>query len=138
MNMETGYRRAIGWISIVLAVGVLVSCASSPKTGPTASETTAQWNAAVDKQIHDAQRAGNMKQYGQQLSDLKRSLSQDIAALDEKALELNSNYASNRDEARQMVADFMQKRDAALAQYRDIIFAMRREVTAAEWKSLND
>ena len=79
-----------------------------------------------------------MKQYGQQLFDLKKSLSQEIAALDEKSIELNSNYASTRDEARQMVADFMQKRDAALAQYRDIIFAMRREVTAAEWKTLND
>ena len=77
-------------------------------------------------------------QYGQQLFALQKSLSHDIAGFNEKALELNANYDSTRDEARKMVANFVQKRNAALAQYRDIIFAMRREVSAAEWKALTD
>jgi hypothetical protein len=69
---------------------------------------------------------------------VRKSLSHDIAAFNEKALELNANYDSTKDEARKMVANFVQKRNAALAQYRDIIFAMRREVSAAEWKALTD
>jgi hypothetical protein len=137
MNMKTGYLRAIGWMSIVLAVGLLVSCASSPKTVPTISgETASQWNATVDKHIPDAKRAGKLKQFGRQLFELQDLLSRDIAGLNEKAVALNANYGSTREEARQLTADFFEKRNAALAQYRDVIFAMRREVSAEEWKAL--
>ena len=137
MNMKTGYLRAIGWMLIVLAVGFLVSCASSPKMVPTISgETPSQWNATVDKHIPDAMRAGNLKQFGRQLFELQDSLSRDIAGLNEKAVALNANYGSTKEEARQLMADFYQKRNAALAQYRDVIFAMRREVSAEEWKAL--
>jgi hypothetical protein len=137
MYMKTEYRRAMGWMSIVLAVGFLVSCASSPKTVPTFSEETApQWNATVDKHIPDAKRAGKLKQFGLQLFELQDFLSRDIAGLNEKAVVLNANYGSTREEVRQLMADFFEKRNAALAQYRDVIFAMRREVSAEEWKAL--
>lgn len=124
-------------MSILLAVGFLVSCASSPKTVPTLSdETASQWNATVDKHIPDAKRAGNLKQFGRQLFELQDLLSRDIAGLNEKAIALNANYGSTKEEARQLMADFIAKRNAALAQYRDIIFAMRHEVSAEEWKVL--
>jgi hypothetical protein len=124
---------------IALVLGFVMACASPPELLPTPTdETAAKWNAAVKKHIQDPQRASKMMQYGQQLFDLQKSLSRDIAALDEKGFELNASYTSTRDEARQMVANFMQKRNVALAQYRVLIFAMRREVTAAEWKALND
>jgi hypothetical protein len=127
----------MGWMSIVLAVGFLVSCASSPKTVPTISEETAsQWNATVDKHIPDAKRAAKLKQFGLQLFELQDLLSRDIAGLNEKAVALNANYGSTREETRQLMADFIEKRNAALAQYRDIIFAMRHEVSAEEWKAL--
>jgi hypothetical protein len=137
MNMKTGYLRAIGWMLIVLTVGLLVSCASPPKTVPTISgETPSQWNATVDKHIPDAKRAGKLKQFGRQLFELQDLLSRDIAGLNEKAVALNANYGSTREETRQLMADFIEKRNAALAQYRDIIFAMRHEVSAEEWKAL--
>jgi len=124
-------------MSILLAVGFLVSCASSPKMVPTLSdETASQWNATVDKHIPDAQRAGNLKQFGQQLFELQDLLSRDIADLNEKAVALNANYGSTREEAQLLSAAYTEKRNAALAQYRDVIFAMRREVSAEEWKAL--
>jgi hypothetical protein len=137
MNKKTSYRTAMGWMSILLAVGFLVSCASSPKTVPTLSkETPSQWNATVDKHIPDAKRAGKLKLYGQQLFELQDSLSRDIAGLNEEAVALNANYGSTREEARLLMADFFDKRNAALALYRDVIFEMRREVSAEEWKAL--
>jgi hypothetical protein len=136
MNVKTGYRRATLLMSIVLALGFLVSCASAPRMVPTIRETAAQWNADVEKQIPDAQRAGRLKQLGLQLIELQDSLSSDIAVLNEQAVALNANYGATRDDARQLVAGFFEKRTAALAQYRDVVFAMRREVSAEEWKAL--
>ena len=136
MNVKTGHRRATLLMSIVLASGFLMSCASAPRMVPTIRETASQWNADVDKQIQDAQRAGRLKQLGLQLIELQDSLSSDIAVLNEQAVALNANYGATRDEARQLVAGFFEKRTAALAQYRDVVFAMRREVSAEEWKAL--
>lgn len=139
MNTLPTYRTAAGWMVIVLAFGFVMSCASPPELLPTLTdETSAKWNAAVKKHVPDPQRASKMMQFGQQLFDLQQSLAGDIAALNAQGVELNANYGATREEARQMVANFMQKRNAALAQYRDLIFAMRREVTSAEWKALND
>jgi hypothetical protein len=103
---------------------------------PTIRETASQWNADVDKHISDAQRAGRVKQLGLQLIELQDSLASDIAGLNEKAVELNANYSATKEETRQLVAVFFEKRNAALAQYRDVVIAIRREVSAEEWKAL--
>ena len=136
MSMPTRYCKTTILISIALAFGSLLSCASATRMVPTIRETASQWNADVDKHIPDAQRAGRVKQLGLQLIELQDSLSSDIAVLNEQAVELNSNYGSTREEARQLLAAFFEKRTAALAQYRDVVFAMRREVSAGEWKAL--
>jgi hypothetical protein len=128
--------RWLVWIAVLLAAGCLGSCASSPKKGLPLTEAASQWNATVDKHIPDAQRASKLKQLGQQLVELQKSISRDIAGLNEKAVALNANYESTKKEARQLVATFSEKRNSALAQYRDIIFAMRHEVSAEEWKTL--
>jgi hypothetical protein len=124
-------------ISIALAFGSLMACAkAAPRMVPTIKETASQWNAAVDKYIPDTQRAGKVKQLGLQLIELQDSLSSDIAVLNGKAVDLNENYGSTPEAARQLLAVFFEKRNAALAQYRDVVFAMRREVSAEEWKAL--
>ena len=97
------------WIAVLLAAGCLGSCASSPEKGLPLAEAASQWNATVDKHIPDAQRAGKLKQLGQQLVELQNSLSRDIAGLNEKAVALNANYESTGEEARQLVAAFSEK-----------------------------
>jgi hypothetical protein len=137
MTMNTRFRKATLLMSIALAIGFLASCASSPERVPTLSDKTAsQWDATVEKHIPDAQRAGNLKQLGQELAALQESLSRDVTELSDKAVALNMNYDATKEEARQLIADFAVKRKAALEKYRDIIFAMRREASADEWKAL--
>ena len=128
--------RWLAWIAVLLTAGCFGAWASPPEKGLPLTEAASQWNAAVEKHIPDAQRAHNLKQLGQQLAELQNSISRDIAGLNEKAVALNENYESTREEARQMLAAFFGKRNSALTQYRDIIFAMRREVSAEEWKTL--
>ena len=136
MKMNRVYRSTSMLMAAVLMAGILVSCASAPRMVPTIRETALQWNADVDKHIPDAQRAGRVKQLGLQLIDLQDSLLSDIAGLNENAVELNANYGATKEETRQLVAVFFEKRNAALAQYRDVVFAIRREVSAEEWKAL--
>jgi hypothetical protein len=121
---------------LALTIGFLIACAPAQRMVPTISETAFQWNADVDKHIPDAQRAGRLKQLGLQLIELQDSLLSDISVLNEQAVELNANYGATKEEARQLVADFFEKRNIALAQYRDVVFALRREVSAEEWKAL--
>jgi hypothetical protein len=128
--------RWLAWIAVLLAAGCFGSCASSPEKGLPLTEANSQWNATVEKHIPDAQRASKLKQLGQQLVELQNSTSRDIAGLNEKAAALNENYESTREEAQQLVAALFEKRNSALAQYRDIIFAMRREVSPEDWNAL--
>jgi hypothetical protein len=136
MDVKNSYRKAMLPATMALAIGFLVSCAPATRMVPTISETASQWNADVDKHIPDAERAGRLKQLGLQLIELQDSLLSYIAVLNEQAVELNSNYGATKEETRQLVAVFFEKRNAALTQYRDVIFAMRREVSADEWKAL--
>jgi septal ring factor EnvC (AmiA/AmiB activator) len=138
MRRMQGFKTATLLITMALAIGLVLSCTSSPPSLLPYDEAASQWDATVDQHIHDAQRAGKLKQLGRQLDELQKSLSADITEFKEKATALNANYDSTKDELWQLVGEFEQKRNAALAQYRDIIFAMRREVSAEEWKALID
>lgn len=136
MKRMYAYQKAMVLLAVV--IGFVLSCASSPPSLLPYDEAASQWDATVDKHIHDARRAGKLKQFGRQLNDLQTSLSFDINYLNESFTELNSNYASTEDDMWQLVSSFEPKRKAALAQYRDIIFAIRQEVSAKEWKAMID
>ena len=128
------------WMAMVMtiAIGLILACASSKPSMLPYDEAASQWDATVDKHIPDAQRADKVKELGRQLDDLQASLSADIDALKEQFIALNANYASTENEMWQLVRGFESKRKAALDEYREIIFAMRREVSQKEWKAMID
>ncbi|WP_455211405.1 hypothetical protein [Kaarinaea lacus] len=127
----------IAWpLVIAFSVVLVVACSSSPKSPPSKDESITDWNARVDNLIADPQRAEKIKQLGQQFIELKNSMAKDFAQMNDKAAEFNANYDTTTDEALQFFQQFEQKRSDALAQYRDLIFAMRSEVSAEEWKAL--
>ena len=77
-----------------------------------------------------------------QMGDVKRAeekiakIEQDIEDLNRKFMALNENYNATQAEVQELIGEFQETRNARFAQYRDIIFAMRREVNADEWKRL--
>jgi hypothetical protein len=115
---------------------LFVSCSSSPKRVELNNETAQDWNATVDKTIKDSQRAEKLKQLGQQLIDVSSSIQQDVEAFNQKAMALNEKYDATHDELQQMIDEFSAQRNPKFAEYRDIIFAMRSEVSAEEWQAL--
>jgi hypothetical protein len=136
MNRILDYIRIPLVVIITLSLLLTLSCATGTKAPPTLEETVAEWNSHVDKVIPDVRRAENIKRLGQQLLSLRENMSADIAELNTKAKELNSNYEATTDEAMALFDLYEQKRHAALDHYRDIILAIRSEVSADEWKAL--
>jgi DNA anti-recombination protein RmuC len=119
-----------------LAFWFVVSCSSTPAKVELSEETVAEWNAAVDKTIQDPQRAAKLKDLGKQLIDVSEATEQDIEALNRQMMALNEDYNATQAEMQELIGDFQETRNARFAQYRDIIFAMRSEVSADEWKHL--
>jgi hypothetical protein len=121
---------------VALTFSFVVSCSSTPEKVEISEATVAEWNATVDKTIQDPQRAAKLKDLGQQLIDVSEATEQDIEVLNRQFMALNENYNATQADMQELVGDFQETRNARFAQYRDIIFAMRREVSADEWKHL--
>ena len=125
-------------LTLPLVVAMFVSCSSTPNTGLFATDEAANdWNATVDKTIKEPERAAELKRLGQQLIDVSSSIQQDIADFNKKAMALNENYDATHEDLQVLIDDLVEKRNPKYAEYRDLIFAMRSEVSADEWKALN-
>jgi len=125
-------------LALPLTLLLFVSCSSAPKQVELTDDTTEQWNAAVEKTITEPERAAKLKQLGQQLVDVSSSIQQDIEAANKQLMALNENYDASHEGMQKILGDFSEKRNPKFIEYRDIIFAMRSEVSAEEWKALND
>ncbi len=125
-------------LALPLAFVLFVSCSSAPKQVAFTEETTEQWNATVEKTISQPERAAKLKRLGQQLIDVSSSIQQDVEVFNHQAMALNENYNTSHEELQQVIEKFSKKRNPKFVEYRDIIFAMRSEVSAEEWKALTE
>jgi DNA anti-recombination protein RmuC len=125
-------------LALPLVVALFVSCSSSPNKVELTEETTEHWNAQVEETIKDPERAAKLKKLGQQLIDVSSAIQQDIETANQQLIALNENYDATHEELQKILGDFSEKRNPKFDEYRDIIFAMRSEVSAEEWKALID
>ena len=126
------------FLALPLVVAFFVSCSSSPNKVELTEETTEHWNAQVEETIKDPERSAKLKKLGQQLIDVSSAIQQDIETANQQLMALNENYDATHEELQKILGDFSEKRNPKFSEYRDIIFAMRSEVSAEEWKALND
>ena len=130
-------KHAIAFLlALPIVVALFVSCSSSPKKVVLSEDTTQSWNAQVEETIKDPQRAATLKQLGQQLIEVSSSIQQDVEAFNQKAMALNEDYDATHEQLQQLIDEFSAQRNPKFAEYRDIIFAMRSEVSAEEWQAL--
>jgi outer membrane murein-binding lipoprotein Lpp len=135
MKNLSGYK-AFFIVLVPLVFLLILSCSSTQKKHELTDETVADWNATVDKAISEPQRAARLKELGQQMIDVANSIQQDVNALNQKIMLLNEDYTATHEELQQMVEEFSEQRNPKFDEYRDIIFAMRSEVSPEEWKAL--
>ena len=136
MKQTSGYKAAFLLALVPMVFWIVVSCSSAPKSVALTDETVANWNTTVEKTIAEPQRAAKLKELGRQLINVSKSIQQDVEALNQKGMVLNENYDTTKAEFQQVVGEFVEKRNPKFVRYRDIIFAMRSEVSADEWKAL--
>ena len=126
---------------ILLAIGVIsavVSCSSGSDKLSLATQNSGEWTSLVDKTILEPERAVRVKQLGFRLFELADSASTDIIKLSENATSLSTNYQCTKEEWQKLFDEFTEIRKANFAKYRDVLFAMRKEVNEKEWKELTN
>lgn len=136
MQKFSKYHIVFSVVLVPVVLALFVACSSSPKKHALTDETVAEWNATVDKTISEPQRAAKLKELGQQMIDMTYSIQQDVEAFNHKVMLLNEDYAATHEELQQMIDEFSEKRNPKFAEYRDIVFSMRSEVSPEEWKAL--
>jgi len=123
---------------ICTSILLLVSCSSSSSKFTITQHSNEQWADLVDKTIPDQQRATKVKQLGFQLIELADSATQNIEELSAKSVALNENYYATKADLQNVFDEFLKTRKLAFTKYRDIIFAMRSEVSDEEWNKLTN
>ena len=138
MKIISKYKSTIFLLLILNALWLVVSCSSSSEKLSLATSTSEEWAALVDKTIPETERATKVKQLGFRLLELADSASTDIMKLSENASSLGTNYQCTKEEWQKLFDEFTELRKANFAKYRDVLFAMRKEVNEKEWKELTD
>jgi hypothetical protein len=123
---------------IPIILSLIVTCSSTSEKFSFSHSTTDEWNALVDKTIPEQDRAARVKKLGLQMIDLTNLMTDEYEKLDASLLKLNENYNTTREDAKKVLGDFLETRKTTFGQYRDVIFAIRSEVSAEEWKKLTD
>ena len=136
MKSKPNILNSVLWPALAVILWLMAACSSSHTPLVPYDEASSHWDAIVDEHITDAQRAETLKRLGRQLNRLQAGLKTEVEALNKELIALNVDYASTRDDLQQAVAAFTEKRHAVLTEYRDIIFSMRRKVSAEEWDVL--
>ena len=136
MQKVSKHHNAILAVLVPFVLAAFLACSSTPKKHALTDATVAEWNTTVDKTIPEPQRAEKLKELGQQMIAVANSIQQDVEVLNQQVMRLNEDYAATHEDLQQMIDEFAEKRNPKFAKYRDIVFAMRSEVSPEEWKAL--
>ena len=124
---------------VVVVVSILLPGACSPRSKVKESDPEkirAKWEAEVRKIIKDPQRAEKLVGLGVQYEERAPALYAELKKLNLELMDVNRNYDSTREDYEQALGKFTEKKNEALRQYLDSLFAMRQKTTHEEWKAL--
>jgi len=124
---------------VVVVVSILLPGACSPRSKVKESDPEkirAKWEAEVRKIIKDPQRAEKVIDLGVQVEVKQRTLYEELDRLNREMMDVNRNYDSTREDYDRALGKFTEKKNEALSQYLDPLFAMRQQTTSEEWKAL--
>jgi len=136
MRRHIAVKTAATVLFVMMALSISAACSSQSKRPPPLENIGPRWDEHVAKAIHDPARAQSVRDLGRRLIELQDALTNDMEELNRQAAELNANYEASREEFARLVVAFDAKRAEALQQYREVLFAMRGQTSADEWKLL--
>lgn len=119
-----------------LMIWLIISCSSTSTQLSLSHNSADEWIALVEKTIPEQQRVEKVKKLGLEMIDLANTMSQQAEDMSKEATSLNENYKTTKEEMQKVLSKSIEVRNATFAKYRDVVFAMRSEVSADEWKEL--
>ena len=125
----------------VLLLGMilfLAACGAKTKVQEVDDATLrAKWTKEVSKVIKDPPRAEKLIDLGVQYEERAQALFiAELKKLNLEIMDVNRNYDSTREDYDRAFGKFTEKRNEAIRQYLDSLFAMRQQTTPEEWKAL--
>ena len=118
---------------IAFASLAVSGCAKSP---PTLEQVHADLVGRITKAIQDPARAQRVSDLAGQLLDEQQSMAAALKSTVDHFAALNADYNVSNDQYMAVYSDYQGKRKAAQMKFEDGIFALRREVSAEEWKEI--
>jgi len=138
MRTMTVWKLSMSAVAVGLIFLMSVSCSSTSEQFSFSHDTVDEWNTLVDKTIPEQERALKVKKLGTKMIELANEMTLEYENLDASFVKLNENYNTTREDVNKILGDFLETRKITFDNYRDVIFAMRSEVSAEEWKKLTD
>ena len=138
MRTMTVWKLSMSAVAVGLIFLMSVSCSSTSEQFSFSHDTVDEWNTLVDKTIPEQERALKVKKLGTKMIELANEMTLEYENLDASFVKLNENYNTTREDVNKILGDFLETRKITFYNYRDVIFAMRSEVSAEEWKKLTD
>jgi hypothetical protein len=123
----------VSLLIIGLAWLALAGCAKPP---PTFEEAHADLTAKITKAIKDPARAQRVSEAARQLLDQQQAMAADLKSTVDQFATLNADYNASNDQYMALYNDYQSKRKAAQMTFEHGIFALRKEVSAEEWKEI--
>ena len=138
MRTMTVWKLSMSVVAVGLIFLMSVSCSSTSEQFSFSHDTVDEWNTLVDKTIPEQERALKVKKLGTKMIELANEMTLEYENLDASFVKLNENYNTTREDVNKILGDFLETRKITFDNYRDVVFAMRSEVSAEEWKKLTD
>jgi hypothetical protein len=121
------------WLIVGLAWLALAGCVKPP---PTFEEAHADFTAKINKAIKDPARARRVSEVAEQLLDQQQAMAAELKSTVDQLATLNADYNASNDQYMAVYNDYQGRRKAAQMTFEHGIFALRKEVSAEEWKEI--
>jgi hypothetical protein len=129
--------RATRFILLLGMILFLTACAAKSKVQEGDTVTLREkWTKEVSRVIKDPVRAEKVIGLSVQYEEKARALFSGLEELGRELKDVNRNYDSTQVDYEQTLGKFNERREEALRQFLDSLFAMRQQTTPEEWKTL--
>jgi hypothetical protein len=136
---KKGMMMKIKFLFVVVLVSFLLPGGCGPRSkgkesGP--ERNRGKWETEVRGIIKDPGRAEKVIDLGVQFEGKHRAIYEEIDRYNKELWRLNRDYGSTREDYEEVFRKFTEKKNEAVRQFLDGLYAMRQQTTPEEWKAL--
>jgi predicted component of type VI protein secretion system len=123
-------------LAVLITALLCLVAAGCSTSAPTTEQVHADWVAKVNAAIKDPARAQRVAEQGGEFIDEEQSMVAALKAAADQLAELNTDYTATDTQFMAAYRDYESKRKAAQTRFTKGVFALRKEVSAEEWKEI--